>query len=60
MDTHPVEERCFTLTVLHLYARNNVQIDERVGRSLFQGWQYDAPLAAQADAQAGIHDAPVY
>ncbi len=62
LDAHPIEERCFTLTRLQVYARNNVHLDDRVGRSLFQGWQYDAPHhAAFGEAHAGnLSDAPMY
>ena len=62
VDRHPVEERSFTLTRLRVYARNNVHLDDRVGRSLFQGWQYDAPHhVAFGEARAdNLSDAPMY
>lgn len=62
VDTHAPEDRRFTLTSLRVYARNNVRLDERLGRSLFEGWQYHVP---RDEAEAGGHDgttttAPVY
>lgn len=62
VDAHALEDRTFTLTGLHVYARNNVRLDERLGRSLFEGWQYHAP---RDEVDAGGHDgsateAPLY
>lgn len=62
VDAHPIEERCFTLTRLQVYARNNVHLDARVGRSLFEGWQYDAPhhVSLGQGQTASLSDAPMY
>ncbi|MGC4060851.1 MAG: type VI secretion system Vgr family protein [Aquabacterium sp.] len=66
VDTHAPEDRRFTLTSLHVYARNNVRLDERLGRSLFEGWQYHVPRTESDNkAQAGGHndsmtEAPLY
>jgi len=62
VDTHAPEDRIFTLTSLRVYARNNVRLDERLGRSLFEGWQYHVP---RDEVNAGGHngstpEAPLY
>lgn len=61
VDTHSAEDREFTLTSLVVYARNNVRLDDRIGRSLFEGWQYHVPRDETDGGHNGsATDAPVY
>ncbi len=61
IDQHPAEERQFTLTHVDLYARNNVPLDDRLGRSLFPGWQYHVPRdEATGTVPSATRDAPLY
>ena len=58
IDTHSPKEREFTLTSLFVYARNNVNLDARMGASLFSGWHYYAP--SQEGKAPNPSDAPLY